>query len=147
METTDEGKTDTGNGDNFQSTNVPKTYNEMFMFNAAVMGFGGNTWMNEVLASFDTIVVNVSNSYRLQEECDVLSLRMAKYKGTINLPEYKAVMLASMRSLCKDWGSQHEVSWSWLWENVERMLKALMGKPSAQEKALATFFESLDDNA
>merc|ERR1719234_128352 len=87
---------DEESGKDFRNTSVPKTYQDMFMFNAAVMGFGGHTWMNEVLASFDTIVSNVSNSYRLQEECDVLSLRMAKYKGVMNLPEYKAVMLASL---------------------------------------------------
>jgi hypothetical protein len=70
---------------------------------------------------------------------------MAKYKGNINLPEYKAVMLASLRSLCKDWGSLHEVSWSWLWENVERMLKQIMGKPAVQEKALSALYASLDE--
>lgn len=143
-----ESKDDSGDRDtNFRNTSVPTTYNEMFMFNAAVMGFGGNTWMNEVLASFDTIVQNVSNSYRLQEECDVLSLRLAKYKGNINLPEYKAVMLASLRSLVpKDWNSAHEVAWSWLWENVERMIKALMGKPAVQERALGKLWASLDES-
>jgi hypothetical protein len=118
----------------------------MFMFNAAVMGFGQSSWMNEVLYSFDTIVTNVSNSYRLQEECDVLSLRMAKYKGSINLAEYKAVMLASLRSLVpKDWNSAHEVAWSWLWENVERILKGLMGKPAQQQRALEKLWKSLDE--
>merc|ERR1719394_1295832 len=128
---------------------VPTTYNDMFMFNAAVMGFRQSGWMTEILASFDAIVTNVANSYRLQEECDVLSLRLAKYKGgSINLSEYKAVMLASLRSLVpKDWNSQHEVAWSWLWENVERMLKAQMGKPAAQEKALARLYSKLDESA
>jgi len=128
-----------------RNTSIPTTFDEMFMFNSAVMGFGNATWMNEILASFDTIVRNVANSYRLQEECDVLSLRMAKYKGTITLPQFKAVMLASLRSLCKDWGSLHEVSWSWLWDNVERMIKALMGKPQGQQRALTAFFASLGE--
>merc|ERR1719447_1771056 len=128
-----------------RNTSIPTTFDEMFQFNSAVMGFGNATWMNEILASFDAIVTNVANSYRLQEECDVLSLRMAKYKGNIVLSQYKAVMLASLRSLCKDWGSLHEVSWSWLWENVERMIKALMGKPQAQQRALTTFFTSLGE--
>ncbi len=35
---------------------VPTTFNEMFMFNSAVMGFAGNSWMAEVLLSFDAIV-------------------------------------------------------------------------------------------
>ena len=46
---------------------VPTTYAKMFRFNAAVMGFGDETWMEDVLASFDAIVSNVSNSHRLQE--------------------------------------------------------------------------------
>jgi len=138
------------NGDSsqdFRNTAVPTTFHEMFMFNAAVMGFGNQAWMNEVLASFDCIVSNVANSYRLQEECDVLCLRIAKYnnRGQINLADYKAVMLASLRSLCKEWGSQHETAWSWLWQNVERMIKALMGKPAGQQKALAALFSSLDE--
>uniref|UniRef100_A0A7S4RT41 Globin domain-containing protein n=1 Tax=Alexandrium monilatum TaxID=311494 RepID=A0A7S4RT41_9DINO len=131
---------------NFRKNAVPTTYNEMFMFNAAVMGFGDKGWMSEVLISFDAIVRNVSNSTRLQEECDVLSLRMAKYKGTINLAEYKAVMLASLRSLVpKDWNSAHEISWSWLWENVERMIKANLGKPAVQEKSLAKLLTNWDE--
>jgi len=47
------------------SMDIPTTYNEMFLFNAAVMGFGDRIWMQEVLACFDTIVLNVSNSTRL----------------------------------------------------------------------------------
>ena len=77
----------------------------------------------------------------------MLSLRIAKYKGgSIKLPEYKAVMLASLRSLVpRDWNSDHEVAWTWLWDNVERMLKNLMGKPAIQEKALGKFLDSLDE--
>ena len=41
----------------------------MFLCDAAVMGSGTSLWMNEVLAVFDNIVANVSNSGRLQEEC------------------------------------------------------------------------------
>mmetsp|Transcript_92718 Transcript_92718/g.202975 ORF Transcript_92718/g.202975 Transcript_92718/m.202975 type:complete len:1080 (+) Transcript_92718:95-3334(+) len=128
------------------NASVPHTFTDMFQFNAAVMGFGNCGWMGEILASFDTIVTHVANSYRLQEECDVLSLRLAKFK-TINLGEYKAVMLASLRSLCKEWGSDHEVAWSWLWENVERLLQGLMGKPGIQEKALTELLNSLDEAA
>merc|ERR1712060_822078 len=109
----------------------------------AVMGFASSTWMNEVLASFATIVTNVSNSYRLQEECDVLSLRIAKYKGSINLAEYKAVMLASLRSLVpKDWNSAHEVAWGWLWDNVERLIQGQLGKPRIHEAAIDRLFGS-----
>eukprot|EP00429_Kryptoperidinium_foliaceum_P017564 CAMPEP_0176041224 /NCGR_PEP_ID=MMETSP0120_2-20121206/20446_1 /TAXON_ID=160619 /ORGANISM="Kryptoperidinium foliaceum, Strain CCMP 1326" /LENGTH=529 /DNA_ID=CAMNT_0017374625 /DNA_START=30 /DNA_END=1616 /DNA_ORIENTATION=- len=139
----------TGSSDatDIQNTSVPKTYNDMFNFNAAVMGFGSRTWMQEVLTSFDNIVTHASNAARLQEECDILSLKIAKCKGSIVLSEYKAVMLASLRSLVKDWGSLHEVSWSWLWENVERLLKSMMGKLAKQEVALNAFLNSLDEAA
>merc|ERR1719181_611119 len=127
---------------------VPTTFNEMFMFNGAVMGYGSSLWMSLVLEQFENMVLNVSNSYRLQEECDVLSLVLAKYRGMINLSEFKAVMLASLRSLCpKDWDSHHEVAWGWLWENVERMLKSMMGKPAQQEKRLELLIGSLTEDA
>jgi len=125
---------------------VPTTFSEMFAFNSAVMGFAGNAWMGEVLLSFDAIVTNVSNSYRLQEECDVLVLRMAKLKGTVVLSQFKAVMLASLRSLVpKDWNGDHEVAWNWLWENVERMLLAQMGKPQRMVVDLKNFLVNLDE--
>jgi len=135
-----------GASGNMRNTAVPSSYREMFVFNAAVMGYGRSQWMHEVLSSFDAIVTNVSNSYRLQEECDILSLRIAKHKGTVNLGEYKAVMLASLRSLVpKGWNSEHEVAWTWLWENVERLLRAMQGKPMLQEKALEKCWGGLDE--
>merc|ERR1719506_3084159 len=118
---------------------VPTTFPEMFKFNAAVMGFGASTWMNEVLDCFNNIVTNVANSARLQEECDVLALRIAKVLGTnqVNLGEYKSCMLASLRSLLpEDWDSNHEVAWTWLWENIERLLLQIHGKPRVWERAL-----------
>ena len=57
-------------------------------------------------------------------------------------------MLASLRSLVpKDWDGDHEVAWGWLWENVERMLKNMMGKPQVQEKGLERFIMSLTEDA
>jgi hypothetical protein len=135
-------------GSNVMSANqVPKTFDEMFKFNAAVMGFGNNQWLSEVLACFDNIVTNVSNSARLQEECDVLILRIARVaKGNVNFAEYKSCMLASLRSLLpKDWSTGHEVAWSWLWENVERLLVKNMGNPPKWEKALGKFLSGIDE--
>merc|ERR1719456_1151199 len=142
------GKEGAGAGNMMSANQVPTTYDEMFKFNAAVMGFGGNTWLNEVLACFDNIVSNVSNSNRLQEECDVLVLRISRVaKGNVNFSEYKSCMLASLRSLLpKDWSTQHEVSWSWLWENVERIMVKNMGNPPKWERALAKILASLDEN-
>jgi len=127
--------------------NVPTTFKEMFQFNAAVMGFGQSMWMNEVLACFDNIVSNVSNSNRLIEECDILVCRIARVAtGKVNLAEFKSCMLASLRSLLpKDWTTAHEVAWSWLWENVERMLLQNMGQPPLWEKAYSKLLDSIDE--
>merc|ERR1719311_1771380 len=130
-----------------QAQFVPTTYPEMFRFNAAVMGFGTSGWMNEVLACFDSIVQNVSNTSRFQEECEVLTLRIARVsKGSVNFAEYKSCMLASLRSLLpKDWDTAHEVAWSWLWENVERTVLKNHGQPPIWERALSKLFASLDE--
>merc|ERR1719149_189095 len=127
--------------------NVPTTYKEMFQFNAAVMGYGTSLWMNEVLAQFDNIVENVANAARLQEEASILVLRIAKLTSAkVNLAEFKSCMLASLRSLLpKDWTTQHEVAWSWLWENVERTLMKNMGQPPAWEKAYSKLLDSIDE--
>jgi len=126
---------------------VPNTFKDMFLFNAAVMGFGTSNWMNLILEQFDAIVMNVANSYRLSEECDVLTLVLSKYEGTILLNEYRSVMLATLRSLApKEWDSDHEVAWGWLWENVEKILKGQLGKPKTQEKALERFISNLSQD-
>mmetsp|Transcript_43045 Transcript_43045/g.98995 ORF Transcript_43045/g.98995 Transcript_43045/m.98995 type:complete len:1102 (+) Transcript_43045:133-3438(+) len=129
---------------------VPTTYPEMFSFNAVVMGFGDRRWFSEVLACFDAIVRNVSNSGRLQEECDILVLRISRLPGdqTVVFSEYKSCMLASLRSLLpKNWSTSHEVAWSWLWENVERLLETNMGSPPKFERSLTKLLSSFDENA
>ena len=41
------------------------------------------------------------------------------------LPQGSSDSRLQIRSLVpKDWNSQHEVAWNWLWENVERLLRA-----------------------
>mmetsp|Transcript_44684 Transcript_44684/g.103258 ORF Transcript_44684/g.103258 Transcript_44684/m.103258 type:complete len:1213 (-) Transcript_44684:53-3691(-) len=145
--TTEEG----GNGNNSTMPNhVPTNYHDMFQFNAAVMGFGDSKWMEEVLSCFHNIVVNVSNSARLQEECDFLSLRIAQCTNsqqTISWVEYKSCMLASLRSLLpKDWSTNHEVAWTWLWENVERLLKKNFGQPPVWQAALAKLMRGYEES-
>ncbi|CAE7275460.1 unnamed protein product, partial [Symbiodinium pilosum] len=128
---------------------VPTNFKEMFFFNAAVMGFGqNNQWMQLILDQFDDIVVHAADSYRLQEECDILSLVLAQHKGSkVRLTDFKAIMLASLRSLLpKDWDSNHEVAWNWLWENTERILRAHVGKPAVHQKALERFVQSLTED-
>jgi hemoglobin-like flavoprotein len=154
-----EGGHKEGNGTNHEeekmveqrlATNVPTTFDEMFRFNAAVMGFGNSEWMQQVLDCFDNLVTSVANSVRFLEECEILSLRIARQmKGSTNnvrLSEFKACMLASLRSLLpKDWSGLHEVAWTWLWDNTERSLEALMHNPPKYEKSLSRYFDGMDD--
>lgn len=122
---------------------VPTSFTEMFHFNAAVMGFNSD-WMDSVLYSLNDLVANAAASYRLNEECSVLSLVLAQQTQPAVLSEFKAVMLASLRSLvAKEWGSQHELAWNWFWENVTRLLKAENFKPQVQLKALEEFLTKL----
>lgn len=127
---------------------IPTVFPEMFRFNAAVMGFGSSIWMNEVLAAFDNIVPAMSNSSWLQEECDVLALRISNVtKAEVNLAEYKACMLASLRSLLpKDWSPKHEVAWTWLWDNVQRLVSKNLKTPVVYEKAIHRFLDALDED-
>jgi hemoglobin-like flavoprotein len=131
--------------------NVPKTYTPMFLFNAAVMGIGDRLWMHEVLAVFDNMVMNASNPARLQEECNVLAVRINKCKlgQSVILSEYKSCMLASLRSLLpKDWSGGHEVAWTWLWENVERLIQdsEVMKRGNVLERALARLIDGLEED-
>jgi uncharacterized membrane protein YgcG len=129
--------------------NVPTTFKEMFQFNAAVMGYGSSLWMNEVLAQFENIIVNVHNAGRMQEECYVICLRIAKVTNAkINLGEFKSCMLASLRSLLpKDWTTSHEVAWTWLWETVENLVMQNMGKTQIWDTQLTKFLDGIDEAA
>jgi len=127
---------------------LPTTFADMFRMNAAVMGLMNSTWMDEVISQFNNLVSHVSNSNRLKEECDVLSLRLAFYdESEIQLTEFKSCMLAALRSLLpKEWTTKHEVAWTWLWDNVARMLQSNLGKPAAQQKALSAYLAQLEDD-
>lgn len=69
-----------------QEQDVPRTFFDMFCFNAAVMDLL-QPWMYEVLDCFDIIVLNAGNTFRLQEECDILTLKMAKVHKNPNLSD------------------------------------------------------------
>ena len=67
---------------------VPTTFDEMFRFNAAVMGMGDREWMYEVLDCFDAIVRNIANSFRLQELARVTGKSLnERFYGGICLPQ------------------------------------------------------------
>eukprot|EP00927_Polykrikos_kofoidii_P058435 TRINITY_DN5294_c1_g1_i1.p1 TRINITY_DN5294_c1_g1~~TRINITY_DN5294_c1_g1_i1.p1 ORF type:complete len:1098 (-),score=168.07 TRINITY_DN5294_c1_g1_i1:130-3180(-) len=127
---------------------VPSTFPEMFKFNAAVMGFGSCEWMNEVLACFDNIAMNAANTQRLTEECDFLLCRISKVTNSnIRLADFRSCMLAALRSLLpKSWTTQHEVAWSWLWENVARFLSANLGMPPKWSKAYGKLLDGMDES-
>jgi uncharacterized membrane protein YgcG len=121
----------------------------MFKWNAVVTGLSGSlAWMAEVVDSFHNVVTNIANGKRLEEECDFLTIRICRTAtGKINLADYKGCMLASLWSLLPNqWTNKHEFAWSWLWDNVERLLNKDMGKPPAWEKAYASFVGVLDGN-
>ena len=41
-------------------------------------------------------------------------------------------------------GTFDQVAWAWLWENIEGLLSAMLGKPKLQEEALEQYFAPLD---
>lgn len=136
----------TPGGATTKSMVVPMTFSDMFRFNAQVMGFGTGGWMDQILNSFGDIVVNACDSLRLHEECDLLSLRIDKVtKGPApNLSQFKSCMLASLRSLLpKEWDTQYEVAWNWLWDNVAQLLVKTLGASYQWEVAVVKFFSSL----
>lgn len=139
-----------GGGGGFNGTSLPTTFAEMFDINCAVMGFLDRTWMKEVVDSFDSIVSNVSNSNRMKEEAEVLALLISKRVENgevVQLPEFKACMLAALRSLLpKTWSTAHEVAWTWMWDNVARMLMVNLGNPPKYEKALEKLYSGMSED-
>eukprot|EP00927_Polykrikos_kofoidii_P059274 TRINITY_DN54478_c0_g1_i1.p1 TRINITY_DN54478_c0_g1~~TRINITY_DN54478_c0_g1_i1.p1 ORF type:complete len:1099 (+),score=261.18 TRINITY_DN54478_c0_g1_i1:98-3394(+) len=124
---------------------MPQTFNDMFKMNAAVMGISNVGWMNLVLDQFDHMVTNVTCCYRLQEECDILLLRLnSKEESDVNLQEFKTCMMAALRSILpKQWSTQHEVAWAWFWDNISGMLRPRLTMPQQLLEAVDDFLEKL----
>mmetsp|Transcript_33986 Transcript_33986/g.79147 ORF Transcript_33986/g.79147 Transcript_33986/m.79147 type:complete len:1138 (-) Transcript_33986:44-3457(-) len=133
-----------------QAADVPRTFTEMFQWNCAVMGLSGRRWMQEILSSFTSMVEHIADMRRLQQECNLVSIRIAKVTAAgvnwVNLSEFKSCMLAALRSLLPTvWDTTHEVAWNWLWDNIETILKSTMGKPLVWEQSLVGMFAALSD--
>lgn len=126
---------------------VPTSYAEMFDFNATVMGFGKHKWLAEVNRSFDDIVKNAAKLDRLQEETEVLALRIGKTaEGEVTLSMYKSAMLAALRSMLpKTWDPHHETAWNWLWEIVDKNLREVLSKPRVWQPELARLMARYSD--
>ena len=70
--------------------NIPKTFAAMARFNAAVMGTGDRIWFGDMLYAMESLVPYIGNIDRVQEDCDVLTLTLAKY-GQINLKDSRVL--------------------------------------------------------
>eukprot|EP00439_Symbiodinium_sp_Y106_P082888 s1008_g22.t1 len=125
--------------------------------------------MEQILNSFGDIVVNASDALRLHEECDLLSLRIDKAPwyhvcaerrsltavlhssrslGAPNLAQFKSCMLSSLRSLLpKEWDTNYEVAWNWLWDNVATLLVQTLGSSYKWEAAVNQYFGSVGEDA
>mmetsp|Transcript_16320 Transcript_16320/g.28583 ORF Transcript_16320/g.28583 Transcript_16320/m.28583 type:complete len:1108 (+) Transcript_16320:55-3378(+) len=122
------------------STSLPTSFNEMFSINAAVMGFqqASNTWMPIFLETLKNIVVNITSLKRMQEEVNILLLRLTPFaRDDLVFTQFKAALLAALRStLPKVWSSSHEDAWTWLWDNLIGILEPDLEKPRLYEPAL-----------
>lgn len=124
---------------------VPDTVPDMFMFNAAVMGFKQKAWMSDMLKSFEVLVTYAGSPHRVQEEIDFLGLRMSKFSG-VDPRSFGNVMFASLRALLPaEWGSKHELAWSWFWQTTSGLLMSTIALPAAQFSRLNSFLGSLSE--
>jgi len=127
--------------------NIPKTFAAMARFNAAVMGTGDRMWFADLLYSMESLVPHIGNIDRVQEDCDVLTLTLAKYEK-VNLKEFRSVMFASLRSLLpSSWSLEHENAWSWFWSIVEKQVEEKRAIASHHNQCLKSFLARMDEEA
>merc|ERR1711953_1495369 len=113
------------------------------------MGTGANiTYINIMLDEFANIVRDVCKFGELQEQTDILAMRIAKdVKDPFKTSEFKVCMLASMRSFIPAiWDTRHEQAWLWLWESIDVQLKESLKQPAKYEKHVARWVENLERN-
>eukprot|EP00439_Symbiodinium_sp_Y106_P012126 s4740_g1.t2 len=128
------------------TNNLPTSFQDMFQINAAVMGFSrsSNTWMPVVLEAIERIVLHVSSASRIREEVDILALRLQNYVPGLTLSEFKACLLAALRStLPQVWTPKHEAAWGFLWDNVVKIVNVSVERTSSYEPSLSGVYDAM----
>ncbi|CAE7827204.1 unnamed protein product [Symbiodinium sp. CCMP2592] len=125
--------------------NIPKTFAAMARFNAAVMATGDRMWFADMLYAMESLVPYIGNIDRVQEDCDVLTLTLAKY-DQVNLKEFRSLMFASLRSLLPTkWCLDDENAWTWFWGIVEKKVEENKQLPVRNHQCLRTFLARMDE--
>jgi hemoglobin-like flavoprotein len=125
---------------------IPQTFTEMVRLNAA-MTSANMQYVNIMLDEFGNLVRDTVRLGELQEQTDILAMRIAKdVKGVIKTSEFKVCMLASMRSLIpKRWDTKHEKAWCWLWDSIDTQLKLALPLPAKYEVPVARWVQDEND--
>jgi len=145
-EESDNGKPKT-NASGEKQFDIPQTFTEMVRLNAA-MTSANIQYINIMLDEFGSLVRDTVRLGELQEQTDILAMRIAKdVKGVIKTSEFKVCMLASMRSLIpKRWDLKHEKAWCWLWDSIETQLKLALPLPAKYEVPVARWVNDENDS-
>ncbi|CAE7349616.1 unnamed protein product [Symbiodinium sp. CCMP2592] len=102
-------------------------------------------WFADMLYAMESLVPYIGNIDRVQEDCDVLTLTLAKYEK-VNLKEFRSVMFASLRSLLPTtWSSEHENAWAWFWGIVEKKVEENKQLPVHNHQCLRSFLARMDE--
>jgi hemoglobin-like flavoprotein len=124
---------------------IPETFPDMVKLNAAMTGANVG-YIDIMLDEFDNLVTDTCRMGQLQEQTDILAMRIAKdVKGVIKTSEFKVCMLAAMRSLIpKRWDTMHEKAWAWIWDSIDTQLKLSLALPNKYEGPVTKFISELD---
>jgi len=144
-EKSDNGKPKT-NAQGEKQFDIPQTFTEMVRLNAAMTG-ANMQYVNIMLDEFGNLVRETVRLGELQEQTDILAMRIVKdVKGQIKTSEFKVCMLAAMRSLVpKRWDTQHEKAWNWLWDSIDTQLKLALPLPAKYEVPVARWIQDEND--
>jgi len=127
---------------------IPDTFSGMVKINASMTG-ANLGYIEIMLDEFNNMVRDTCKLGQLQEQTDILALRIAKdVKGTFKTSEFKVCMLAAMRSLIPQrWDTAHEKAWAWIWESIDTQLKLSLALPAKYEMPVNRFIKDQMDPA